>query len=403
MSKLILVLNCGSSSIKFALFESGTDGVPRRKRWGGKVNGITSPHPTYDTTTTPTTALSLGKERPYHDALEHIRQLVLQEQGDRRIAAVAHRVVHGGTKYFAPIRVNAEVVADLQSYIPLAPLHQPFALEAMHELLAQYPRMPQVACFDTGFHHTLPTVEKMLPLNWAAWERGLRRYGFHGLSYEYMSVALPERHGDLARGKVIVAHIGSGASLCAMQNLQSTATTLGFSALDGLMMGTRCGALDPGAVIYLMEIEQLSLEQVGHLLYHESGLLGISGISADTQVLLPLEHQNERAKAALDLYVRRIGKEIAAMAVALQGVDMLVFTAGVGENNAIIRERVCAQLGWMGARLDAAANRQHASVISAPDSAFMVAVEPTNEEWIAARRTVELLGLSSVPVPAVAA
>ena len=364
MNHLVLVLNCGSSSIKFALYDSTAEGVPRQKIWGGKVNGITSGKATFDASDCARMSLPLSADKPYNDALEYIHQQVLLKQGDRRISAVVHRVVHGGSKYFEPTVLTPEIVANLHSYIPLAPLHQPFALEAIAALLEMYPRMPQVACFDTGFHHTLPVVEKILPLNWAAWERGLCRYGFHGLSYDYLSRALPERHGELASGKVVAAHIGSGASLCAMQNLQSVATTLGFSALDGLMMGSRCGALDPGAVLYLMEIEKL-----------------------------PLEDSNEQVRIALQLYVRRMSKEIAAMATAMNGIDMLVFTAGVGENNPVIRQRVCEELAWLGARLDPVANQQNATIISAPDSAFTIAIEPTNEEWVAAQHTWELIGL----------
>ena len=399
MNHLILVLNCGSSSIKFALYESDANGVPRQKVWGGKVNGITGQNPTCDTSRTPKAPLQLDPAKPYHAALEHIRNLVVQEQGERRLSAVAHRVVHGGSKYFAQVVLTDEILADLRTYIPLAPLHQPFALEAIDALLEMYPRLPQVACFDTGFHHTLPMVEKILPINWDHWEQGVRRYGFHGLSYDYMSFALPERHGDLARGRTIVGHIGSGASLCAMLNLESVGTTLGFSALDGLMMGTRSGALDPGAVLYMMEIEKLTLEEAGRVLYHDSGLKGISGVSDDTQVLLPLEAENERVRIALALYVRRIAKEIAALATVTKGIDLLVFTAGVGENNAIIRQRVCEELGWLGARLDASANAANSPVISAPDSAFTIGVEPTNEEWVAAQRTYELVQLQSRPTP----
>jgi acetate kinase len=231
----------------------------------------------------------------------------------------------------------------------------------------------------------------MLPLPYSAWERGLRRYGFHGLSYEYQSIVLAERYGARARGGCIVAHLGSGASLCAMQDLKSVATTMGFSALDGLMMGTRCGSLDPGAVIYLMEIEKLTLEQVGRVLYHESGLLGISGVSSDPRVLLPLEAGNERVQAALALYVRRIVREIGSLAAALGGLDMLVFTAGIGEHNPQIRERVCRGLGFLGVTLDANANNAAGRLISAPESRVTVAVEPTNEEWIAAVHCAGLL------------
>ena len=395
MSDLILVLNCGSSSIKFALFDADAQPLPRQPLWNGKVDGITGPAPTFGETGVTPGPVTLDAAHPYHAALQHIRSRVLARtaQGGHRIAAVAHRVVHGGAKYADPVRVDAGVLEDLRGYIPLAPLHQPFALEAIGALLQHLPDLPQVACFDTAFHHTLPDVEKMLPLSWDAWERGLRRYGFHGLSYEFMSLALAERHGDAARGRTIVAHLGSGASLCAMQGLQSVATTMGFSALDGLMMGTRCGALDPGAVLYLMEIEKLTLAQVGHVLYHESGLLGLSGVSSDPRVLLQQEAGNERVQAALALYVRRIVREIGAMTAVLGGLNMLVFTAGIGEHNAAIRERICRELAFLGVALDADANALNAPVISPAASRVQVAVEPTNEEWIAAWRTLALVGL----------
>ena len=396
MSALILVLNCGSSSIKFALFDTATQPLARKPLWNGKVDGITSATPTFGETGVTPGPLALGTAQPYHAALEHIHARVAARmaQGSHHLAAVAHRVVHGGTQYADPVRVDAHVLADLKTYIPLAPLHQPFALEAIETLLTTLPDLPQVACFDTAFHHTLPDVEKMLPLSWDAWERGLRRYGFHGLSYEFMSVALAERYGDAARGRTIVAHLGSGASLCAMQGLRSVATTMGFSALDGLMMGTRCGALDPGAVLYLMEIEKLSLEEVGHLLYHQSGLLGLSGVSSDPRVLLAHEAADTRTQAALALYVRRIVREMGALVAVLGGLDMLVFTAGIGEHNAVIRERICQGLAYLGIALDADANAQDGLLISSPASRVRVAVEPTNEEWVAAWHAVALTGNS---------
>ena len=393
MSDLVLVLNCGSSSIKFALFDTSTPPLPRAPLWNGKVDGITGSAPTFGETGVAPGPVALDAGHPYRAALEHIRARVLARLalGGHRIAAVAHRVVHGGAKYFDPVRVDAQVLDDLRGLIPLAPLHQPFALEAIAALLETAPGLAQVACFDTAFHHTLPDVEKMLPLSWDAWERGLRRYGFHGLSYEFMSITLPERHGDAARGRTIVAHLGSGASLCAMQGLQSVATTMGFSALDGLMMGTRCGALDPGAVLYLMEIEKLSLEEVGHLLYHGSGLLGLSGVSSDPRVLLAQEAGNARIAAALALYVRRIVREIGALVAVLGGLDMLVFTAGIGEHNAAIRERVCAGLAYLGLALDSEANAQNADRISSAASRIPVQVERTNEEWVAAWHACRLL------------
>lgn len=392
---LILVLNCGSSSIKFALFDTASDPPPRRPVWNGKVQGIGGEHPDFGETGVTPFRIPLDPARPYRCALDLILRRVHARLGDRRLAAVVHRVVHGGSKYFAPVRIDAGVLEDLRGYIPLAPLHQPFALEAIGVLLRERPDLPQVACFDTAFHHTVPQVEQMLPLPYDAWERGLRRYGFHGLSYEYLSIALPERHGDQARGRVIAAHLGSGASLCAMRDLRSQATTMGFSALDGLMMGTRTGSLDPGAVLYLMEIERLSLEEVGRILYHESGLKGVSGISPDPRDLLAVEAREPRARLALALYVRRIVREIGALVAVLGGLDMLVFTAGIGEHSVELRRRICEALGWLGVALDPEANAAQATTLSTPGSAVRIALEPTNEEWIAARHALDLLALPS--------
>jgi len=380
MTEPVLVLNCGSSSIKFALFDASRRPLPRKPLWGGKVEGI-------------------GKEKPYAAALQEVRASVVRQTGGTPPAAIVHRVVHGGTKYSAPVRVDAAVLAELKSYIPLAPLHQPFALQAIEVLLAELPEMPQVACFDTAFHRTLPQVEQMLALPHAYWERGVRRYGFHGLSYEYLSVALAERHGAGARGRTIVAHLGSGASLCAMHELRSVATTMGFSALDGLMMGTRCGSLDPGVVLYLLEAGKLDLRELTQLLYRESGLVGVSGLSSSPQVLLEAERANPRARAALELWVRRVVREIGALTAVLGGLDMLAFTAGIGEHSAVLRERICAALGWLGLELDPKANRANAPAISGARSRVLVAVEPTNEEWIAASHAVGLLAAETSYAP----
>lgn len=397
---LILVLNCGSSSIKFALFDGMADPLPRQPLWNGKVQGIGGPKADFGETGVAAFPVALDATHPYRDALRLIRERVAARLDGRRVVAVAHRVVHGGSKYFQPVRVDAAVLADLKSYIPLAPLHQPFALEAVEILLEQRPDIAQVACFDTGFHHTIAKVEQLLPLPYEAWRQGLRRYGFHGLSYAYMATALAERHGEAARGRTVVAHLGSGASLCAMQDLQSVATTMGFSALDGLMMGTRTGALDPGAVLYLMEIRKLTLEQVGHLLYHESGLLGVSGISSEPRVIVQHEadqgEAGERARLALALYVRRIVRETASLAAVLGGLDMLVFTAGVGEHSAFVRERVCKDLAFLGAQLDDQANQDDAPIISRRESRVRICVEPTNEEWVAARETLACLASGQV-------
>lgn len=379
----ILVLNCGSSSIKFALFDAAVRPLPRRPLWSGKVDGIGGRDPCLVEAGAAAVPLALVGA-PYPGALQAVRDFVESRTGGRLPVAIAHRVVHGGSKYTAPVLVDSRVLADLQGYIPLAPLHQPFALHAIEVLLAEAPGLPQVACFDTAFHATLPQVEQMLPLPSALRERGIRRYGFHGLSYEYMAVALAERHGNAARGRTIVAHLGSGASLCAMRELRSVATTMGFSALDGLMMGTRCGSLDPGVLLHLLDSDKLSVAQLTRLLYHESGLLGVSGSSSSPQPLLAAESRDPLARAALELYVRRVVREIGALTAVLGGLDMIAFTAGVGEHSAEIRKRICAAFDWLGVQIDDAANQANATTISGPASRVSVAVEPTNEEWVAA-------------------
>ncbi|QEA12143.1 acetate/propionate family kinase [Comamonas flocculans] len=390
----ILALNCGSSSIKFALFQAGQGRLPRQPAWGGKVQGIGQAQAMLDLSDAPSQPVALDATHPNTTALELILERVHRRiAGQGRLAAVVHRVVHGGQHHFAPTCVSPALIDALRALIPLAPLHQPFPLKAMSLILAQHPKVAQVACFDTAFHQSTAQVEQMFALPWSAWEAGVRRYGFHGLSYDYMTHALPQRHGEAARGRTIVAHLGSGASLCAMRDLKSVATTMGFSALDGLMMGTRCGAIDPGAVIYLMQEQGLGTEAVARMLYHDSGLLGVSGVSPDPRELLPLEATNERVRVALALYVHRIVREIGALTAVLGGLDMLVFTAGIGEHHALLRARICAPLAWLGVELDAAANAAHAGVISSKASRVIVGVEKTNEEWMAATQAAELLGI----------
>ena len=397
----ILVLNCGSSSIKFALFDAKVFLVPRKPRWSGRIEGIGGTNVQLIEAGAAPITLAFDSETPHHAAMQVVRACVEKQTGGSLPAAVAHRVVHGGDKYAAPVRVDRAVLADLKGYIALAPLHQPFALQAIETLLAEAPDLPQVACFDTAFHRTLPQVEQMFPLPYALWERGVRRYGFHGLSYEYLAIALAERHSDCARGRTIVAHLGSGASLCAMRGLRSVATTMGFSALDGLMMGTRCGSLDPGVMLHLIESEGLGVEQLAHLLYHESGLLGVSGLSPSPQPLLAAEATNPRARAALELYVRCIVREIGALTAVLGGLDVLAFTAGIGEHSAALRERICAALDWLGVRIDDDANRADAPTISAENSRIRVVVEPTNEEWIAASHARRVIRSGAAGTPPV--
>jgi acetate kinase len=400
-ARLILALNCGSSSIKFALFDAGTRPMPRQPLWGGSAQGIGTTSASWGEQGGEREPLALDAGQPYGSALQKIHQRVRGYVGAARLALVVHRVVHGGERYAAPVRLDAGVLEDLVDCIPLAPLHQPHALEAIRLMLQVEPDVPQVACFDTAFHHSMPVVEKLLPLPWEAWQRGLRRYGFHGLSYAYVATALEERYGEAARGRVIVAHLGSGASLCAMRDLRSVATTMGFSALEGLMMGTRSGSVDPGVLLHLLEVEGHTPPQVGRLLYHQSGLLGVSGISSEPRVLLRHEadagEQGERARLAMALYVRRIVREIGALTALLGGLDMLVFTAGVGENSAPVRQRVCEALSFLGVRIDAGANEHHLPLISHPASPVRVAIEPTNEEWLAATQALALLDATSAP------
>jgi acetate kinase len=309
------------------------------------------------------------------------------------VLGVGHRVVHGGARYAGPCIVTPAVLDDLRELVPLAPLHQPYNIAAIEAVSEKLPGVPQVACFDTSFHRGQPAVAELVPLPKAIRDAGVQRYGFHGLSYEYIASALPDVAPDICDGRVIVAHLGSGASLCAMQGLQSVATTMGFSALDGLMMGTRCGALDPGVVLHLIGRERYSLERLEHLLYQESGLLGVSGLSPSPKVLLEAEDGNPQARLALDLYVRRIVREIGALTAALGGLDMLAFTAGVGENSAPLRARICNALGWLGVEVDADANRAGLPILSTAASRVCVVVERTNEEWIAASHAQRLIGM----------
>lgn len=388
----VLVLNAGSSSIKFGLFDCATDEPKRQAIAAGEVAGIGTRNGaesgtgmTFAVGGAAARQLSFQGGDPYQAALAPIVEWMRAHWPHLRLAAVAHRVVHGGRHYAAPVFVDDKTLRELRTLIPLAPLHQPHNIDAIDTLRKAFPAVPQVAVFDTAFHRTLPRVEQLLPLPHMWFDEGVRRYGFHGLSYEYLSVALAEAFGEVARGRVVAAHLGSGASLCALSALRSVATTMGFSALDGLMMSTRCGSIDPGVVLHLSDVRGLSHEALGTLLYHHSGLQGVSGLSGDPRVLLEHEAGNERARDALALYVHRIVRETGALATLLGGLDMLVFTAGIGEHSAPIRARVCGGLGLFGIELDDDANRANAHVISRPTSRVKVVVEPTNEAWIAAR------------------
>ncbi|KVH40443.1 acetate/propionate family kinase [Burkholderia cepacia] len=391
-TRALLVVNAGSSSVKFALFAYPPHDDPARRplHEGEAVetgNGVSI---RFDAE--PAVALPLGASAPCRDVLARIATWIRERLPHITVGAIAHRVVHGGTRFMEPVVVDDAVLGALRTLTPLAPLHQPHGLDAIDVLRGAFPGVPHIAVFDTAFHRTLPRTEQLLPLPHAWFDEGVRRYGFHGLSYEYLAVALDERFGARAHGRVIAAHLGSGASLCAMRDCRSIATTMGFSALDGLMMSTRCGALDPGVVLHLLEVGKLSGDALGRLLYHESGLKGVSGASGDPRVLLAREAAGDALAAdALALYVHRIVREAGALTALLGGLDMLVFTAGIGEHSAVLRERICASLGWLGIDLDVCANAGHAQVVSSASSAVTVVVEPTNEAWIAARAAVRVL------------
>jgi acetate kinase len=404
--RAILVLNAGSSSIRFALFgcPDGTTGnaneaPARTPLHKGEVSGIGT-EPVLHLDDGLYGSLPNPRRNPWRAALDAVLEWVDAMRHEIEVVAVAHRVVHGGARHAAPVVVNARVFVELCTLIPLAPLHQPHNIDAIDTMRHALPGIPQIAVFDTSFHRTLPRVEQLLPLPREWFDAGVHRYGFHGLSYEYLSIALADRFGAAARGRVIAAHLGSGASLCAMLAGQSVATTMGFSALDGLMMGTRSGSLDPGVVLHMMETRGMSHRGLGRLLYDQSGLKGVSGRSSDPRDLLANEASDERAQDALALYVHCIVREAGALTALLGGLDMLVFTAGIGERCAPIRTRVCAALRWLGIEIDEQANEKNAHVISTASSWVTVVVEPTNEEWIAARSAWTLLDTNPAPKPA---
>ena len=391
MADAILVLNAGSSSLKFSLFVGAGDA--RRQTLGGQVEGFfTAPRCVVHDRERRIVAERRWPDgtRLGHDlALEHLLEVLRERLAADRLVAVGHRVVHGGTRYAAPIRVDAAVLAALRRLEPLAPLHQPHNLAAIAAMLERAPGLPQVACFDTAFHRTVPELAQMFGLPHAMHEEGIRRYGFHGLSYEHVASVLPGVDPRAAAGRTVVMHLGNGASLCAMQGGRSVATTMGFTAVDGLMMGTRTGTLDPGVVLYLMDERGMSARELETLLYSKSGLLGVSGVSSDMRTLLASGAPG--ARLAIDLYCYRIRRELGSMVAALGGLDAIVFTAGIGENAAPIREAVCRDAAWLGVELDAAANAAGADRLHASDSRVAVWRLPTDEEGVIARHTAALV------------
>ena len=387
MEDAILVLNAGSSSIKFSLFAEDAQGIALRLR--GQIDGLAST-PCFVARDADGTELG-RQEWPAGTALGHAGAIAhlsefLQGYGNRyRLAAVGHRVVHGGMDYAEPVLVDDHVLGTLERFVPLAPLHQPHNLAPIRIIRERQPGLPQVACFDTAFHRHQPDLAQRFALPEAITARGVRRYGFHGLSYEYIASALPGIDAKAAAGRVIAAHLGNGASLCAMDGGSSIASTMGFTAVEGLPMGTRSGALDPGVILYLLDEMKLDARAIENLLYKESGLLGVSGFSSDMRELLA--SQKPRARLAVDLFVYRIGREIGSLAAALGGLDALVFTGGIGEHAAPVRRDVCRDARWLGIELNVAANAAHATRISTSASRVSVWVVPTNEELMIARHT----------------
>lgn len=375
----ILTINAGSSGVKFALFSSGLTAMLR----GEVAQTPDGPRLTARDASGAALAGSPVDAAP----IDLIMAAATEHLGPSALAAVGHRVVHGGADHIAPERMTPALLAALEALTPLDPLHMPRSLAPMRAVAARAPALAQVACFDTGFHHTMPAVATRLGLPRALAAAGLRRYGFHGLSYEWIAGRLAAAHPDLSR--VVVAHLGSGATLCALQGGVSVETTAGFSALDGLVMATRCGALDPGAVLRLFR-EGRTLAEVEAMLYHDSGLLGVSGISGDVRVLLA---SGEPAAAeALELFIYRIALGVAQMASAMGGIDALVFTAGIGARSPAIRAAVCDRLAWLGARLSSSANAANAPRINTSGSDIALLAMETDEEAMIARHTAALLG-----------
>ncbi len=395
MSDAILVLNAGSSSIKFSLFLAQAAALQLRLR--GQIEGLyTAPRFTAKDAEGGDLGAHKWDEgtRLGHDgAIDYLIGFLSQYREELRLTAVGHRVVHGGIRFSEPTLINEEVLASLEKLIPLAPLHQPHNLFPIRVVAQRRTEMPQVACFDTAFHRAQPELAQAFALPHEITERGVRRYGFHGLSYEYIAGALPNFDAGAAAGRVVVAHLGNGASMCAMQAGRSVATTMGFTALDGLPMGTRCGAIDPGVVLYMMDELKMDARAIEKLIYQQSGLLGVSGISSDMRALL--QSQEPRGRFAVDLFVYRIRRELGSLSAALGGLDALVFTGGIGEHAVPIRERVCREAGWLGIELNPGANAEGGPRISAEGSRVSVWVIPTNEELMIARHTRRLISRPS--------
>ncbi|MGE4071996.1 MAG: acetate/propionate family kinase [Lysobacterales bacterium] len=388
----ILVLNAGSSSLKFGLYDASAAQPALRLR--GQISSL-SRQPQFrvrdaEGRSRCERSLEASSGLSQAAALDQVLDWLAEAAGEQAIAAVGHRVVHGGMAHADPILLTPAVIAELRTLVPLAPLHQPHNLAAIARVAERHPSMPQVASFDTAFHRSNSDLVQRYALPEALHQAGVRRYGFHGLSYAYIAGVLQDHDRRAAEGRTIVLHLGSGASLCALQGGVSVASSMGFSALDGIPMASRCGALDPGVILYLLQERGMSADQVQELLYQQSGLLGLSGISGDLQRLS--ESSAAEARLAIDVFVYRIVREIGSLAAAMGGLDALVFTAGIGEHSALVRAGVCEGLEWLGMRLDVAANARHAPCISTRDSGLLALVIATDEESVIAADTARVLG-----------
>jgi acetate kinase len=388
MTDAILVLNAGSSSLKFSLFRDRAPAAPQLELHGQIEGILTKPRfSAHDASGAILAERDLGAvaQSGHEGAAGFLLHWLEPRLGEQHLAAAGHRVVHGGLEFSAPVRVSAAVLEALDRLVPLAPLHQPHNLAAIRAVAARLPDLVQVACFDTAFHTAQPSLAQAFALPMHLTEAGIRRYGFHGLSYEYIAKMLPTVDLRAATGRTVVAHLGNGASMCALAAGKSAASTMGFTALDGLPMGTRCGAIDPGVLLYLLDHYGMDARGLEKLLYHESGLLGVSGISSDMRALLA--SRDTHAAEAVDLFVYRIVRELGSLAAALGGLDALVFTAGIGENTPSIRARVCRAAAWLGIELDDSANARGGPRISRAGSRASAWVLPTNEELMIALHT----------------
>ncbi len=389
MADALLVLNAGSSSLKFSLFAAG----PLDLRLHGEIEHIGSAahFVARDSRNTVLGEKRWSEPLGHTQALAYLLDFLPRAAAYDKLVAVGHRVVHGGRDFAGPVLVTPEVLAKLDKLVPLAPLHQPHSLAAMRALATLDASIAQVACFDTSFHRTQPPVAQAFALPASITDRGVQRYGFHGLSYEHAASVLPELDTRAATGRTVVAHLGAGSSLCALSAGRSIATTMGFTALDGVPMATRCGNLDPGVVLYMLQGLGMSPSEVENVLYNQSGLVGVSGISGDMRDLA--DSSSAHAKAAIDLYVYRIGREIGSLAAALGGLDTLVFTGGIGEHHPAVRAGICAAAAWLGVEVDASANASGGPRISSPDSRVTAWVVAADEEQVIAQHTVHTLKL----------